>query len=150
MDPDRPGYFQVGVGPSFALGLDSDAVMYNVVGAYNRNISDRLTGKIFGDFNLGTGADAAQFINVGLGTDIYLQEVRMDYGVPYLMADVGYGFVRDEDTQTQDAAVIGAGAGFKMAAEALNFDLNVHYSLLTAQLDGKTPSILGLRAAVNF
>ena len=150
MDPDRPGYFQLNVGPSFALGLESDTVMYDIVGAYNYNLSDRITAKLMGDFNLGTGSDAARLINLAVGADIFMNEVRMSYGIPYLTADIGYAMARNQDDKTLDAPSLGAGAGFKLAAEALNVDINLHYSIMTDQLEGRTPSVLGLRAGLAF
>lgn len=150
MDPNRPGYFELGIGPGFGMGLDTDRVMYDINASYNRNFSDRLTGKIIGDFNLGSSSDSARFIDLGVGVDAYLQEVQMSYGIPYLSADLGYGFVRNNNDRTQDAPAVGVGTGFRFAAEAINFDVNLHYEFLTAQLDSTTPSILGIRAAMNF
>jgi hypothetical protein len=150
MDPNRPGYFQIGAGPSFGLGMGSDQVMYDINLGYNRNFSDRMTGKLFGDLNLGSSSQPARYIDLGAGLDVYLSEVRQSYGIPYVTGDLGYGFVRNAVDRTQDAASIGAGAGFKFAAEALNFDVNVHYEVLTAQLDNTTPSVFGVRAAMNF
>lgn len=150
MDPNRPGYFALGVGPSFAFGLNAETMLYNVAAAYNRNFSDRLTGKLFGDFNFGASSDPSRLINVGMGLDIFLQEVRPSYGIPYLMADVGFGFARDHANETKDAVMVGTGAGFKFASEALNFDVNLHYAVMTSDIRGRTPSVLGTRLAVNF
>jgi hypothetical protein len=150
MDPNRPGYLNVGVGPALALGLGTDQVLYNVNFGYNRNLSDRFTGKIFTDLNLGTAADSSRLVNFALGTDIYFREVVTGYGVPYAMADVGYGFARNEDDRTEDGIMIGAGAGFKFAAQALNVDVALHYAVLTGEIDGVVPSVLGLRAGLNF
>ena len=149
-NPNRAGFFAIGVGPSFGLGLDQDDVMYNVIGSYNRNFSDYLTGKIFGDLNFGAGSDSGRFINVGFGADVYPATFTMAGGKPYVSGDVGYGFTRNDEDATKDAITVGAGAGFRFMAQELNMDVNLHYTLLTAQLDGTNPSVLGLRAAVNF
>jgi hypothetical protein len=150
MDPNRPGYFEIGVGPSFGLGMGSDQVMYDVNLAYNHNISDRMTAKAFGDMNIGSSSSTARYVDLGVGLDAFLNEVRQSYGIPYITGDLGYGFVRNAVDRTQDAVSVGAGAGFKFATEALNFDVNLHYEVLTAQLDNTTPSVFGIRAALNF
>ena len=149
-NPNRAGFFAIGVGPSFGLGLDQDDVMYNVIASYNRNVSDYLTGKIFGDLNFGAGSDSGRFINVGFGADVYPATFTMAGGKPYVSGDVGYGFTRNNEDATKDAISVGAGAGFRFMAQELNMDVNLHYTLLTAELEGKNPSVLGLRAAVNF
>lgn len=150
MDPDQPEYFQFGAGPGFGLNLDSDKALFNANVAYNRNFSERITGKVIGDFNIGTADEVARFLNFALGTDIYLREVSGDYGTPYAALDLGYAFVRDGDSQTKDGAAIGGGLGFKFALAQINMDLNLHYTLLTAQIDGDNPSVFATRLAFTF
>ncbi len=147
-----PGFFQVGFGPAFAIGLDSDNIMYNINASYNYNISEQLTAKGFGDFNFGTGADSAQMINLGAAAEVYPQNFpTFGDAQPYLIGDLGYGFARNAETNaTGDGVTVGAGAGFKFAARQLNWDINAHYAVLTTQIDGNTPSVLGIRAALNF
>ena len=146
----KPSYWNAGIGPAFPVGLRTDNIMYNVHGGYNYNFSDALTGKAFGDLNLSGGANSAQFITLGLGADIYPVQNITAMGRPYLTGDVGYAFTRNADNNSQDAPQIGAGAGFKFQAQQLGWDVNLHYSILTAQIDGDTPQVFGVRAAVNF
>lgn len=147
---DRPGYFQAGIGPSFASGLAAGDAMYNFNFSYNYNLSESFTGKAITDFNFGSSSSSARLINIGVGADAYFSEFEMRYGVPYLGADVGFGFARNEREQTRDAFTVGATAGFKFAAQAMNFDLNLHYAILTSDLAGENPSVLGVRLATNF
>lgn len=155
MDWNRPGYFRAAVGPSFASGLESSSPLINLNVGYNYNLNERLAAKVFSDFNLGSGGDSSRWINLGVGADYYLNEVVTGYGVPYVAADVGYSFTRTDDRganneATLDAVAVGAGTGFKFSAADLNLDLNLHYTLLTAELEGRTPSIFGVRLAVNY
>lgn len=152
-----PGFFQMGFGPSFAIGLNSDNIMYNVNGAYNYNVSERVTAKGFADFNIGTGADSAQFVNIGGGAELYPENMPTFGGAkPYVQGDLGYGFARSgrnlvkNSVDTGDGITIGAGAGFKFEASDLNWDIAAHYAVLTSQVDERTPSVLGIRAALNF
>lgn len=149
-NPDRVGYFTIGAGPSFGVNLDNDNVMYNINAGYNVDVTDRLTAKGFGDFNLSTGNDDARFINLGVGVNVYMTEVTMGGGRPYLTGDIGYAFVKTNNDDTKDALSGGVGAGFQFSAAQLNVDLSLHYSLLFAQINNDTPSVFGLRAGVNF
>ncbi|MES2964387.1 MAG: hypothetical protein V4760_10880 [Bdellovibrionota bacterium] len=145
-----PGFFQLAVGPSFGLGMDTDAVMTNVMAAYNYTFSDGVIGKGFVDGNFGSGSDSARFINVGVGGEFYPSQNLISFGKPYVAADAGYAFTRDNDDNTEDGIAVGAGVGFKFAAAALNMDVNLHYTLLTEQIDSTNPSVFGVRLAVNF
>lgn len=149
-DRDFPGYFQLGVGPSFGLGMDSDAVMTDVMASYNYKFSEAIIAKGFGDFNLGTGSESARFINIGAGAEFYPSQSIVTFGKPYVGADVGYAFTRNNANETEDGIAVGAGAGFKFATAALNMDVNLHYSLLTEQIGSTNPSVFGIRLAVNF
>jgi hypothetical protein len=150
MDPNRPGYFQVGVGPAVGLGLKSDRAMYNINVGYNHNLNERFTGKLMADFNLGAAEDTSRFISYTVGGDMYLNEIQQNYGIPYVSANVGFATARNNNDATEGGLVLGAGAGFKFAAQRMNLDVNLHYSLLTNELEGSLPSVLGLRAALNF
>lgn len=149
-DRQFPGFFQLAVGPSFGLGMDTDAVMTDIMASYNYRFSEQIIGKGFADFNLGTGSDSARFINVGVGAEFYPTQTLITFGKPYVGADAGYAFTRDNEDNTENGVSLGAGAGFKFAAAALNMDVNLHYSVLTEQLDNSTPSVFGVRLAVNF
>jgi hypothetical protein len=150
MDPNRPGYFQIGVGPAAGLGLKSDRAMYNINIGYNHNLNERFTGKVMADLNLGSGSDTSRYINYTVGGDMYLNEIQQNYGIPYITANLGYALVRNNNDVTEAGLSLGAGAGFKFAAERMNLDVNLHYSILTDEIEGSLPSVLGLRAALNF
>ncbi|MES2855388.1 MAG: hypothetical protein V4692_05975 [Bdellovibrionota bacterium] len=147
---NRPGYFHIGLGNSFGMGLETDEVMYKVNAGYNYNFSQMFTGKAFVDANLGTGAESARFVNLAVGGEFYPEQDLFTFGAPYLGADIGFAFVRDGEDRTQDAPALGAGAGFKFQALQLNWDLNLRYTYLTDEIDGSNPSIVGGHVAVNF
>jgi hypothetical protein len=150
-DPSRTGFFQIGAGPSFGIGLDSDTVMYNILASYNRNFTEHWSGKVIADLYLGGGNDAARMINVGVGADYYLTHLGLTRALPYVTGDVSWGFARNGETEeTENAPVIGVGTGMKFIAADLNWDVNAHYSILTAELENTVPSVFGIRAAVNF
>lgn len=154
-DPDRVGYFQLGVGPAFGISLETDEIMYNVNGSYNMEISEKLVGKGFVDLNLGSGAEEARFINLGLGAEYYMTQQLFNVGRPYVAADIGYAFTRtgeDDSGQdgSKDAPAIGVGAGFKFQAADLNMDLVAHYTILTSQIEEANPQVVGARLAINF
>lgn len=149
---DRWGAFQAGIGPAFGAGMGSDQLLYDINLGYAVPINDTVSGKAFGDLNLATGADANRFINLGLGAEVFPLQSQAVMGTarPYLTGDLGYAFTRDKQEVTKDAPAVGAGAGFKFAAQQLNMDVNLHYSILTAKIQNDYPSVLGLRAALNF
>ena len=147
---DRPGYFQVGVGPSFASGFDSNQAMYDLNLGYNYNFSNIFTGKAMTDFNFGSASSASRLVNLSLGIDAYFAELNSVLGIPYVGVDAGYGFARNDKEQTQDAATVGAGAGFKFMVEAVNLDVSLHYAVMTAPINGITPTVLALRLATSF
>jgi hypothetical protein len=147
---DRPYYWQAGLGPAFPIGLNTDNIMYNVNGAFNYNYSESLTAKAFGDLNFSGGANSAQFTTLGVGAEIYPLQNITNMGRPYITGDVGYSFTRDANNNSQDAPQIGGGAGFKFNAKALAWDINLHYSILTSQINGNTPQVFAVRGSVNF
>jgi hypothetical protein len=147
---DRPGYFQFGLGPSFASNAQAPEPMWDLNFAYNYNVSNSFTAKAITDFNFGGSNDAARMINLALGVDAYFPELNTIVGTPYFGVDAGYSFLRNTREQTLDAPAIGATVGFKFAVDAMNFDMNAHYALMTAQLNGETPSIFAVRVATNF
>jgi len=149
-DPNRRGFFEAGIGPSFALGMSTDQALFDLVGAYLYNINPQVAGKVLADLNFGAGTDTSRWINLALGADYYLSAIRPSYGIPYITGDIGFGFTRTASNREDDAPAVGGGAGFKFATQALNLDINLHYQVLTAQVDNRTPSLLGLRAAMNF
>lgn len=146
-----PGYFTAGIGPSFAVGLNSDNVMYDLALAYNIDFTPSITGKAFGDFNIGSGNDTSRFFNFGVGANWYPAQMQTAMGRTYLTGDLGYGFTRRNETDnTRDNLAIGAGAGFQFMAQNLGMDISLHYTILTAQIDQNNPQVFGARIAVNF
>lgn len=143
------GFFSVGVGPSFAVGLDADNVLYNINAAYNIDFSQRWTGKVMGDLHLPSGSDGAHFYNIGLGANFYPVE-QVSGGRPYIGGDLGWAEARNNNDNSESGLTIGAGAGFQFQAQALAMDVGLHYTILTQQIDSDTASVLGLRLAVNF
>lgn len=150
MNPDRAGQIQLGVGPSFAINMKDDALMYDFLAAYALDFSDNIVGKIFGDFNLGTGSSTTRFINLGVAGEYYPTRELLTFGKPYLGADLGFAFTRDALGRTGDAPAVGAAAGFKFQAAEMNWDVNAHYNILLAQVADETPSVFGVRVAVGF
>ena len=147
---DHFGYYGLGIGPSYSSGLANDHAMYDIVASYDHAYNDIVTGKVFGDFNLGSSSDSAQFIDLGVGVDAFMSALSLGAGRPYLTGDLGYAFARDNNNNTDDNIAVGAGVGFKFLASQLNYDINLHYQVLTGKIAGTNPSLLGLRAAVNF
>ena len=152
VDGKVPGYFQVGFGPSLALGLDSNNLLSDINVGYNYNVNERVTTKASGDFNLGLGGNAGQFINLSGGAEYYpVTNQKFTRTKPYVTGDAGYGFARNGQTHSAGNGItVGGGAGFKFASEQLNWDINAHYTLLTSTIEGQNPSVVGLRAALNF
>ena len=150
IERNKFGYYGLGLGPSFSSGLANDHAMYDVIASYNHSFNDIVTGKIIGDFNIGSDTDTARFIDLGVGADAFLTALSYGAGRPYITGDVGYAFARDNFGNTNDNIAVGAGAGFKFLASQLNYDINLHYQVLTGKIAGTNPSLLGLRAAVNF
>jgi hypothetical protein len=143
-------FFQIGVGPAFGIGMESDRIMYNIHGGYNYNINEQITGKVIADFNLGTGSDTARMISLLAGADWVLQDMSTAAGLPYVTGEIGFGSARNANDVVENGPVIGLAGGFKFAAQQLNWDVNLHYTIMTSQLEGRTPSVLGLRAAIGF
>lgn len=151
ISPDRAGQVQLGVGPSFAINMQNDNVMYDLLADYALDFSDNLVGKVFGDFNLATGSSNARFINLGLGADYFPTRDLLTFGKAYIGADLGFAFARDAMSRTADNVAAGLGAGFKFQAAEMNWDVNAHYTLLLAQIaDEHTPSVFGVRVAMGF
>lgn len=149
LNSDRPTYFTLGAGPAFSTGLNADELMIDFLGSVNHSFSDYFTGKVIGDFILGSGSNTARFITAGVGADIYARRPT-DTMRPYLSVDGGAGFARNSESQTKDAAQFGIGAGFRTSAEIASLDLSLQYRVLSAQLNGATPSVLSVRVAGNF
>lgn len=149
--PDRRGAFQVGAGPAFSTGMESDQMLYNLNAAYVMPFGDLFSAKAFGDFNLSAGSDPHRFINFGIGAELFpMGATTMAGGRPYLTGDIGYALTRNKNENTQDAPAVGVGGGYRFMTQQLNMDVNLHYTMLTAKLEDKFPAVLGLRAAVNF
>ena len=150
-DKDRQGFFQIGVGPAYGIGFHSDSSMYNILASYNWNMSDRITAKALADMYFATGSVTSRMLNYGLGADVYIPEMNpFSAGIPYASAEVALGNGRDSVGNTGTGVTVGAGAGFKFMAAQLNWDISLNYALLATQVGDSTPSVVGMRAAVNF
>lgn len=148
---DRKSSFQIALGPAFSTGMATDQLLYNVNLAYALPVHEYVSLKGIGDFNLSAGSESTQFMNFGLGADLFpMGTAAVTGGRPYLTGDVGYAFIRNKNDASTEAPAVGLGGGYKFVTEALNMDVNLHYTILTAQLQDETPAILGLRAAINF
>ncbi len=147
---DRAGQIQLGVGPSFAINMKEDSLLYDLLAAYAVDFSDNFVGKVFGDFNLATGSSPTRFINLGIAGEYYPTKELLTFGKPYLGADLGYAFTRDALSRSGDNVATGVAAGFKFQAADINWDVNAHYDLLLAKVADETPSVFGIRVALGF
>jgi hypothetical protein len=144
-------HFTVGFGPTIPIGLNSGNLMYGINAGYGVDYTDRIGGKVFGNFNFGSGSDTSRLIDLGVGANLYFPEVRTRGTRPYITGDIGYGSARRNVTEsTKDSLIAGAGAGFQFSAQAMNLEVMMHYAAMTADLEGSVPSILQLQLAVNF
>jgi Outer membrane protein beta-barrel domain len=150
LDPNRRGYFQLGVGPAYGAAMKTDSLMYNVIGSYNFNLSDDLTAKAIADFYVASGEISSRLLNYGVGAEYYLRNVKIGSATPYIGADAGLGFARNAKDDTATGLTLGAGAGFKFQARELNFDINAHYAQLTAEVGGNLPALFAVRGSVAF
>jgi|GEM_PF-6610819 len=149
-NPDRIGQVQLGVGPAFGINMKNDSIMYDLMAAYAADFNDNFVGKIFGDFNLATGSDVTHFINLGLAGEYYPTKEYLTFGKPYLAADLGYAFARDNLSRTGEGLAAGAAIGFKFQANQLNWDIAANYTSLLSQIADATPQVFGIRVAVGF
>lgn len=150
LDRNRRGYFQAGAGPAYGAGFKSDSLMYDVVGSYNFNLSNRLTAKGIADFAMASGSVSSRVFNFGAGAEYYIPEISVSQAIPYVAGDIGIGFARNALEQTATGLSLGAGAGVKFQAADLNFDVNAHYAQLTAEVGDAVPSVFALRGSVLF
>lgn len=147
---EQPVFGTLALGTAFPTGLESDSLLYNVVGAINYNFTQNVSGKIFGDIAMGAARDSARFMNFGTGLDYYFMNTRIGRATPYFTGDAGLGLTRTTRRDTANALALGAGLGLRLASENINWDINLHFTSLTSQNEGSTPSVLGLRGGVNF
>ena len=147
---DDERFFQIAVGPSFANGLNSSRPLTDLSLAYHNQIAApiSLSGSV--DANIATGADRAQFIDIAVGVERISTSAMMRRSQPYVGADLGYAFVRNNDDVTENGLAAGVGTGVRIGTNPASIDVNLHYSVLTAQLRGSNPSVFGVRAAANF
>lgn len=147
-----PGKLSIGVGPSFASGMNADNVMYNAAIGYSWDVNPQLAAKIVGEANLGSASDNGRLMDVSLGGDAYVDGVAsFSSARPFVSGTVGLGTARNQASQTTTGITAGVGAGFRFATDSpQTIDVLVHYKLMTAAVAGANPSVLGLRAGVNF
>jgi hypothetical protein len=150
LNPDRFGQVQLGVGPSFAINMKEDSLMYDLMAAYAVDFSENFVGKVFGDFNLATGSSVTRFINLGLAGEYYPTRELLTFGKPYLAADLGYAFTRDALNRNGEGLAAGVGAGFKFQAAEMNWDIAAHYTALLERVADENPSVFGVRVALGF
>ena len=87
---------------------------------YNYNVNERVTTKASGDFNLGLGGNAGQFINLSGGAEYYpVTNQKFTRTKPYVTGDAGYGFARNGQTHAA-----GSGGNELEAVPALNSQAN--------------------------
>lgn len=150
-DQTRQGYFQAGAGPAFGMGFDKDDLMYNIQGAYNFNMDDHWSLKAIADLYMGAGSTISRMINVGAGGSFFFPNLTfLNVGVPYVTGEFGFGTARDNRNNSAAGLQVGGGTGFQFQANELNWDIGLHYALLTDQIDDRNPQVASLRAAVNF
>lgn len=150
LDPNRQGYFQLGIGPAYGAGMQTDSLMYDINASYNFNVSDHWTLKAIGDISLASGSVSSRFFNFGVGGEFYFPDVTLLTASPYLGADVGIGFARNAIEQTATGAALGVAAGVRFQAANVNYDINAHFEQLTAEAGDSAPSVVALRGAVTF
>ena len=150
-DKDRQGYFQAGVGTAYGMGLASDSLMYNVGVSYNFNMNDRFTAKALVDTYFASGSVSSRMLNFGVGGDFFINEMTFaKVGLPYITADASLSNTRDALDRTGTGLAVGGGAGFKFQASELNWDIGLHYTVLTSTIAEESPSVASVRAALNF
>ena len=150
-DKDRQGYFQAGVGTAYGMGLASDSLMYNVNASYNFNMNERFTAKVLADTYFASGSVSSRMLNFGVGGDFFINEMTFaKVGLPYITADAALSNTRDALDRTGTGLAVGGGAGFKFQASQLNWDIGLHYTVLTSTIAEETPSVATIRAAMSF
>jgi len=149
------GTAEAGAGPAFGVGMGSDQPMIDLNLAYAVPITQMISAKTFGDFNFAAGSDTNHFFNIGLGAELFppslwAQALYLADTKPYLTAELGYALTKNNNSHENDAPALGGGGGFRFSTQELNLDIGLHYTILTAPLGGAVPSVLALRAAMNF
>lgn len=145
-----PGYFNAAAGIGFPGGLRTDNSMLNLTAGYNMEYTTDITGKAFGNFNLGTGSDSAYFNDVAVGANYAPSFLRYGAIKPYVGADAGIGFAKNTTGDSAASLALGAGAGFQWMARQTALDVQLRYEVLAGQLDGANPQVLGLNAGMDF
>ena len=147
---EQPWSGSIAVGPAFAAGLKSKNALYDVAGAVNYNFNQEVSGKVFADMAFAEQSKDEYFYNFGAGANYAPMAWSMRKASPYVSADAGYGSTRNAGESKKDALAVGAAGGMRFLTQALNWDLQVHYAVLTAQNEGTTPSVVAVRGGVNF
>ena len=145
-----PGYFTTAVGAGFGGGLSNQSTMLDLTAGYNIDYGPQLTGKTLVDMNLGTGSDTSRFIDLAVGANFFPSDIQLSQVKPYVGADAGVGFVRTANARTADSLAVAGTLGFQMLTNQTNVDVNVRYELLTQQISGVNPQVLGLRIGMNY
>jgi hypothetical protein len=149
-DPNSPHSIELAVGPSFPIGLGTDQPMVDVMVDYGYKATSMVKAKVFGDFNFASAADTAHFINLGIAGEVAASQFATHRGTPYGVADLGFAFVRDNQSRSENAGALGVGTGFRFMAASLDLDASVHYTYLTASIQDTHPSVFAVRVAAGF
>ena len=147
---DTKSQVQLGVGPSFALNMRDNDLMYDLMAAYAIDFDDAFNAKVFSDINLGAGDAETHFINLGVAGAYSPALGLLTFGKPYFGGDVGYAFTRDGSGHTGDGASAGLTTGFKFMATDLNWDVAANYTMLLARIADATPQVVSVRVALAF
>jgi len=145
-----PGYFSAQAGVGNAAGLGTQNSLFNLRAGYNVEYSPLVTGRVIGDFNMGTGSDNAYFNDIAVGANVFLPAIQLGAFKPYIGGDAGVGFVRNSAAARGAGLSLAADTGFQWLASQTALDVSLRYEALTANVNGDAPSVLSLNAGIDF
>jgi hypothetical protein len=145
----KMGYITLGMGPFMPSRLKTSQIMYNAMAGYNWDINPQAAIKILGEGSFSSGAERAHLYNFGAGATWFVNSTTDSS--PYATVDFGYAFAQDADNKTAEGASFGAGVGYRFfRLTETTMDVLLRYNVLTATVSEGSPSVLGVRLAVNF
>lgn len=145
-----PGYFSAQAGVGNAAGLGTQNSLFNLRVGYNVEYSPLVTGRVIGDFNIGTGSDNAYFNDIAVGANVFIPAIQLGAFKPYIGADAGVGFVRNSAADRRAGLALAANTGFQWLASQTALDVSLRYEALTTNVSGDAPSVLSLNAGLDF
>ncbi len=155
--PARPrimgqeGHWNLAAGPELGVNLGTNNVLYGLNAGYVVPFTQRFDGKVFGEAALGSGSDVARVFNVGIGTNIGFGTSVVTKGKPYIDADLGYAWVRDNSDTSNNGVSLGTGVGYQFAAtNSTDLDVLLRYDFVSATVANSNPSVIGARLGINF